>query len=486
MPNDRTGYLGRKHNLELQQNRPQLRRYQLDDLAAINNAFEEDRCVLYQGPTGSGKTVLATEFIRRRCDRRILVVTHRDEIMRQFSRAFERLDLEHGIIAPGYPETKRRVQLALVMTLSRRLGRMDQTPTLIIIDEAHHAAAKTLRKIIRAFPHADILGLTATPRRLDGKPLDDIFDKMVTGPSVAKLIDEGWLAPVTVFVPPRIPDLARVKIRAGDYNLGQLGPEMYKGIIVDGAIAEYERRCPKAPAIVFCVDIHHSKLVAEAFRGRGYRCKHVDGGTPRKQRRALIRALGNGRIDVLTNCGLIAEGLDVPGVECVICLRPTQSLALYLQMVGRALRPGKERAIILDHAGNVYRHGLPTAGRRWSLHGSLLDDCGDGLRRCRVCGAVNPQGAVECTNCGEQLSQGPRKAPMIIPGQRLAEAIATPVTDGDIAGMTYQECLKWARADGGKFSGDRLKRIARVRGFKPGWVYYARREGKRAGSDRAA
>jgi superfamily II DNA or RNA helicase len=160
---------------------------------------------------------------------------------------------------------------------------------------------------------------------------------------------------------------------------------MSKGIIITGAVDEYERLCPEAPAIVFAVDIAHSKLVAAAFVKRGYHAEHVDGETPRQLRRELIAALDNRDIDILCNCGLISEGLDVPGVEAAILLRPTKSLALYLQMVGRALRPGKQLAYVLDHAGNVYRHGLPTARRYWTLHGKQQvedDDPASSLIRC--------------------------------------------------------------------------------------------------------
>ena len=277
--------------------------------------------------------------------------------------------MPHGIIARwAHGPTSHRVQIASVMTLVRRLDQFH--PTLLIYDEAHHAAAPTWQRITAAYREADLLGLTATPRRLDGKPLDDIFDTLVVGPSIAKLIDDGFLAPVVVFAPTNTPDLKSVKICAGDYAIDQLAAVMSDEMIVDGgAVEEYTRLCPDARGIAFCVDIAHSKLVANAFRARGYRAQHVDGETPRLERRALIAALGDGSLDVLSNCGLFSEGLDVPGVEAAILLRPTKSLALYLQMVGRALRraPGKKKAVILDCAGNVFVHGLPTALRGGAL-----------------------------------------------------------------------------------------------------------------------
>ena len=453
-----------------------LRRYQLDDLRKIEDEFAADtERVLYQAPTGSGKTELFTELADKEAYAGgwVLVLCHRDEIVQQVSEALHRRGVRHGIIAPGYPQTGHRVQVASVMSVVRRLDRL-AAPDLIIIDEAHHAVAATWTKVLDYWPRARVLGCTATPRRLDGKPLDDIFDRLIVGPSIARLIDDGWLAPVTVFTPPRSPDLTKVSIRAGDYAIDQLSGVMSKGIIVDGAVTEYERLCPESPALAFGVDIAHSKLVAAAFQRRNWRAAHVDGQTPRDERRRLIAALDDGRIDILCNCGLISEGLDVPGVECAILLRPTKSLALYLQMVGRALRPGKDLAYVLDHAGNVLMHGLPTARRRWSLHGKQQDDSGAArLFRCPACGAINDRAAAECEHCGAELHQ--QRPPRVeVKGRQLAEAVEVPVDDADLAHMTFKHQMRWAADRDGHFLLDRLERIARVRGCKPGWVYYQR------------
>ena len=456
--------------------RPRLRLYQVADLKKINDAYKRNGRVCYQAPTGSGKTVLATEFLSRQSDDRILILAHRDEILQQIDGALKTLGIKHGIIAPDYPGTKDRVQVASVMTVVRRLNRI-KPPTLIWIDHAHHAAAETWRQILAAWSDADVFGTTATPRRLDGKPLDDIFDELVIGPSIARLIDDDWLAPCTVFVPARGPDLSEVEIRAGDYAIDQLSTAMSNSIIVDSAVREYERICSGRPSIAFCVDIAHSRLVAEAFWRHGYRAEHVDGETPRRERRNLIAALAHGSIDVLCNCGLISEGLDVPGVEAVIGLRPTRSLALYLQMVGRALRPGKPMAFLLDHGGNTYRHGLPTARRRWTLHGSQIDDnAGDGLRRCRACGGVNERDAEVCAYCGAELPHRERQQRTIEPGQKLAKAVEVPIDDTDLANMTYRACVTWAADADGNFIRERLQRIAAARGYKRRWVYYREKE----------
>lgn len=229
--------------------RPRLRPYQLDALDAIDAAFADGAvAVLDQAPTGSGKTVTFSEYIRLEVadGGRVMVLGHRDEIVQQISAALRRLGIAHGIIAPGYEETSHRVQVASVMTLVRRLHRLCPPPTLLVIDEAHHAVAATWLRIIDALPDVRILGVTATPRRLDGKPLDDIFDHLVLGPPIAKLIDLGFLSPVTVFTPARGPDLSQVAIRAGDYAIDQLSGVMSGTIIVQGAVEEYQRLCPDA------------------------------------------------------------------------------------------------------------------------------------------------------------------------------------------------------------------------------------------------
>jgi DNA repair protein RadD len=201
----------------------------------------------------------------------------------------------------------------------------------------------------------------------------------------------------------------------------------------------------------------------------------VDGNTPRDQRRDLIAALGDGAIDILCNCGLISEGLDVPGVVAAVLLRPTKSLALYLQMVGRALRPapGKDCAYILDHAGNVYRHGFPAAQRRWNLHGREQPNAPN-LRRCPECGAVNDADAEYCEACGAALHSGEReRRPRVeVAGSRLAEAIEAPIDDVALANMSYHAMLLWAAGSDGRLRRDRLERVAQAKSYSDGWIYH--------------
>jgi superfamily II DNA or RNA helicase len=283
------------------------------------------------------------------------------------------------------------------------------------------------------------------------------------------LIHAGFLSRFTTYAPPRSPDLSGVRTRMGYYATGELSAAMSRGVVISGAVDEYEGRCAGAPAIVFCVDIDHSQRVASAFRARGYRAAHVDGDTPADERRALIAALATTQVQVLCNCGLISEGLDVPNVSTAILLRPTKSLALYLQQVGRALRPapGKERALILDHAGNTYRFGLADAPRRWSLDGRPKGEGGEApVTRCPECGALVPTACFECPECGAELRTRER---VEVHGAPLIEAERLRV-------MNYSQALRWAGT-----SEERLRLVAKARGYKRGWVWYRLQELQRAG-----
>jgi superfamily II DNA or RNA helicase len=218
------------------------------------------------------------------------------------------------------------------------------------------------------------------------------------------------------------------------------------------------------------VDIAHSKLVTQRFRERGIRAVHVDGETPRDERRAAIRGLDTGEVDVVSNCALISEGVDVPAIGAVLLLRPTKSLALHLQQVGRALRPAleKEKARILDHAGNIFRHGLPDADRTWDLEGHCADNeaetgAATALKRCESCGAVNQLAATMCCDCG---------APF--PARARVE-VDRPLVEVDwtfrIRAMRYRARLQWAGGDA-----ERLRKVAAACGYKPGWVYHRLQE----------
>ncbi|MDB5596247.1 MAG: type restriction protein res subunit [Hyphomicrobiales bacterium] len=455
----------------------ELRPYQAAGVAEIRAHFSAGRRrVVYVLPTGGGKTICFSFVAASVVDRAksVLLLGHRDEIVRQISGALSALGVEHGVIAAGHPLRPGPVQVASVATLARRLGPDLPKFDLVVIDEAHHAVAGIWRKIQAALPDAFVLGVTATPERLDGRGLASTFDAMVQGPTVTELTAGGFLSPFRLYAPAEPVDLSAVKAKAGDFEAGQLARAMSRPVIIGSAVDGWERICLGVPTVAFCVDRAHSQLVAERFRARGHRAVHIDGETPPTQRRAAIEALRTGDIDVLCNCGLISEGVDVPAIGAALLLRPTQSLAMYLQQVGRALRvsPGKERAHILDFAGNVWRHGAPDAPRAWSLDSKRRKAPAtapqSNFRRCQACSALSQRRSRGCTACGAEIAMTPAERAEI--EAELVAAERLRIMD-EVRGLPYSAQLAWAGADE-----HRLRIIASVRGYKPGWAWHRLQE----------
>jgi superfamily II DNA or RNA helicase len=453
---------------------PTLRPYQEAILKDLREAFRSGASrVCLVSPTGSGKTVMfcaVTDGAMRRGNR-CLIVAHRSEIVEQTSAALVNLGISHGVVAPGYPETPEPVQVASVSSLVRRLDRHSDY-NLLVTDECHHGVTGTWRRVIDAMPRAKVLGVTATPERLDGRGLGDVFQTMIMGPTTGELIKAGHLSPFTCYAPSKPPDLSSVSTRAGDFAADQLADAMSQPVVVGSAVDAYEDICPGKRAIVFGVDRRHSIMLAERFVGRGHKAVHLDADTPREQRRRAIKALAAGEISLITNCGLISEGVDVPAVEAVVLARPTQSLGLHLQMVGRALRiaPGKEKALILDLAGNSYRHGLPDADRKWSLDGSprkQRERNPPQPRHCEYCDAVNKPRAPTCTSCGESLLTLQERIEIEAELKRVEdlrqfEAVRT---------MNYRDAVDWAGSDKAC-----LEQVAAARGYARGWVWHRMQE----------
>jgi DNA repair protein RadD len=358
-------------------------------------------------PTGGGKTVCFSFMAARAIEKglRVWILAHRVELLDQISRTLTSFGVPHGMVAPGYMGDRRKpVQVASVFTLVRRLDRYD-APDLIIVDEAHHAISEsTWGRVITAFPNAKLLGVTATPIRLSGEGLGDLFQSMVVGPSMRELIELGALSPYRLFAPAGV-DLSGVHSRMGDFVRGEIEAAMDKPSITGDAVKHYQKLAPGRRAVAFCVSVEHAVHVAEQFRAAGISAQAIDGGMDRTLRASVLSEFSKGRIQVLASCDLISEGFDVPAIEAAILLRPTQSLGLYLQQVGRALRtfPGKTEAIILDHAGNVARHGLPDEERAWSLDGSPKKKGAQKsevpVKTCGACFATVHSAATHCA-CG--------------------------------------------------------------------------------------
>lgn len=455
---------------------PRLRPYQAVGVEAIRGAYRaKTRRVLYVLPTGGGKTIvftyIGTAAVQRR--KRILILVHRQELVEQTARALQEMGVPHGVISAGRvidaESLAQPVQIASVLTAVRRLdqlGRFD----LIVIDEAHHAVAGSWRQILDAFPDAFVLGVTATPERLDGRGLREQFDVMIVGPGAAGLIAGKYLCPATTFAG-RAPDLSGVGERGDDYDADQATAVMRTQEIVGDAVATYGRLCPGQPALAYCCSLGQSRQVAADFAAAGWRARHIDGETPDGERRAAIAMLVQGELDVITNCSLFTEGVDLPRLAAVILLRPTHSQALYLQMVGRALRPapGKTRALILDHAGNVWRHGLCDEQRTWSLDSKRGTAAPPPLKECPQCHAVVPIGAERCGNCGFNFARGERRPREL----RYVDGELSEITPEDLRNTPYRELLAWCGNDP-----QRLRQAQRACNYQDGWV---RRQLQKAG-----
>lgn len=409
-----------------------LRQYQERAIDAVRKAMRNgSRRTLLVSPTASGKTVMFAYITEGAAAKGGLVwiVVHRQELIDQTDRALTGIGVDHGIIAAGYPtDFTKNVQVCSVQTLANRLDRVPRKPTLIIFDEAHHLAAGTWMKIADANPQAHFLGVTATPERLDGKGLGVVFDTLVQGPRTAELIAAGYLAKPVYFAPPSKVDFSNVRHTGSDFNAKDLQGVMDEPVIYGNAVSHYARICPHAPAISFSPTIYHAEKVSEAFNAAGFKWRVIDGTMKASERRWCIEALAAHEIDGLASCNIISEGTDIPVVTAAILLRPTLSLSLHLQQIGRVLRPvydceltpdatdadriesqergPKPRAIILDHVGNLLRHGLAEDEREWSLAGGAEKrkrdkdgDAGDRICQCPRCYAVHTP-AASCPYCG--------------------------------------------------------------------------------------
>jgi DNA repair protein RadD len=384
-----------------------LRSYQqqaIDDTrTAIRNGARAPLLVL---PTGGGKTIIFSAIASAAVAKgnRVLILVHRRELIHQASSKLKWIGLNHGIIAAGIPATDAPVQIASVQTLARRLHSINWRPGLIIIDEAHHATAGQWSRILDHWPDTYRLGVTATPCRLDGRGLGAAFDAMVLSPSVADLTIAGFLSPARIYAPPVVADLASVRTRAGDYANDQAAAAMDRPTVTGDAISHYQRLASGQQAIAFCCNVKHAGSVCDSFKTAGITAELLLGST--ENREQVVADFAAHRTKVLVTVDVVSEGFDVPAASCAILLRPTQSLGLYLQQVGRVLRPApdKPHALILDHVGNVNRHGFPDDPRDWSLDDRMRRTRGTpapSVRTCQQCfAAFKPQ--PQCPACGAQ------------------------------------------------------------------------------------
>ena len=354
-----------------------LRGYQKRAVRDVERKFLTLRSVLLTEFPGAGKTHEAAEIIRRYLARgkRVLILAHRSEILKQTARKLKQAGVPAASLGFIWAEMGLNlgapIQIASVATLVKRLQSpdFDLEFDLVVVDEAHHAQAASWRKILARYPAAKTLGLSATPERLDGKPLREFFEELIEGEPCENLIEAGWIAKPEIWTREdgwRPQGLK--KTGAGDYSARSAAASMGRSTIVGGIPKAYLKHARGLPGVGFAATKGQARRLVRAFRRAGIASETLFGSDTEVQREAKLARLKNGKVAVLWTCDVLGEGWDYPGARCVILARPTASLARHIQWCGRGMRPGS-RSVILDHAGNYAAHGAPWEEREWSLDG---------------------------------------------------------------------------------------------------------------------
>lgn len=448
-----------------------LRDYQDDVIVRARTAMRQKRRVLIQAPTGAGKTALASYMTDETQARGKLVyfVCHRAELLAQTSATFRKFGISHSFIAAGLPYNPAlRVQICSIDTLKNRTHIVPE-PDLCIWDECHHIVAAGWAAVMNGWGRAYHIGLSATPIRTDGKGLDDLFDDMVIGPAVAWLIEQGHLSAYQAFIPAGGMDVGGVHTRMGDFVGKEIEAKIDRPKLVGDIIQHWRKHAGQLLSIAFAPSLDFSMYMVDQFNAAGIPAAHLDGGTDKGERKKIIQQFADGEIRVLWNRFLFGEGLDLAAIaqkdvtiDCVIDAAPTQSVALALQRWGRALRPGEDKtAILLDHAGNMLRHGFPDDDREWSLEGQEKSAKGGGssVQPPIICGdcynAIKRPAPPCCPHCGKPLK---------------AEVKPLEVADGELVAANDNEKAK-VRAQLRKEENDakdlgELVALAQRRGYK--------------------
>lgn len=442
-----------------------LRDYQETGIEQLREAFAQGiRRACYTAPCGAGKTAMVIFMASSAAlmGKRTLFLTHRVELQDQAAEAFQSSGVHFGIISPRTPMTQDRIQLGSVQTVVRRIEKIT-APDLIICDEHHHSVAKTWLKIFTQWPDAFVVGLTATPQRIDGKGLKEVSDILIEGPTTKELIQQGYLAPYRYYAPPQKFSMENIKTKMGDYDQKQVAEAVDKSVIIGDAVQHYQKLADGKRAIVYCASVAHSKHVAQQFTEAGYKSAHLDGETHPIERRRITSDFRSGKLQIISNCDIVSEGYNCPGAEVVILLRPTQSVTLFLQQATRGMRPDKENpekvSLILDHVSNVSRHGLPDSDREWTLEGATKEKNASKsefpVRQCPRCYNTHRPAPI-CDLCG-YVYPIEERAELEQKKGELSEVIS-------IEKLERKQAIKKAR------NVTTLEEIAMKAGYSPFWV----------------
>ena len=487
---------------------PRLRPYQAADATKIEYNLKANRRTLYVLPTGGGKTITFSHLAKKWVENggNVIFVTHRDFLVSQTALAIYQMT-NFAPICIVQERTAREahaltghalINTNFVVTMIGRAGKAKKfinKKSLIIIDEGHHAVAKTWLDFLQ-FAHeagASILGVTATPERLDGRGLREIFDVMICGPSIKWLTDNDYLTPHKV-ISARFSDYEKLRVVAGEYKALEIDQ------IFGDPVGLWKFYAENHATIAFTHSISAAEKLKNMFLAADISAATIHSKLTDRQRRTAVKALAERKIKVLVSVDVISEGFDVPLVECVIMQRKTASLQVYLQQIGRGLRKsdGKDALVVIDNVGNVHQHGFADDDRNWSL---------DAPRRKKLdrSAFTDYRG---CPNCGFTIHKKSRTCPVCgttIPAPRISEAdqnFAFDILDLDVEVLrdTSQRGAVLARvknyvAEKGKISNSKLeamaetmfdnkwpikkvKELARANDYKEGWAYYKHKEWK--------
>lgn len=466
--------------------RVSLRPYQEELIARVRARLAAGcRRVVLVAVTGAGKTVMAARMIEGAVERgrRILFLAHRTELIDQARDKLAGYGIRAGVIQGArLGDPLAAVQVASVQTLARRVVRPRRAAApgwdggtvidplagfdLVIVDEAHHATAASYRAVLDAYPQAAVVGLTATPYRLDGSGLGDLFGAIEAGPQVAELIAAGWLVQPVVYAPPSPAELAGVRVRAGEFAIDAAERILDRAAPIEEMVGAWRRHAAGRLTVGFACTVAHAGHCAAAFRAAGIPAAAIDGTTPAEERAAALASLAAGELRVLWNCALLTEGWDLPACSAVLLGRPTMSRALWRQMVGRGLRAaeGKADCVVLDHVGATHRFGLPDDPDEYALDGSV-ETCGTGVRAarrlaCRACHRAFPAVLPCCPACGWVVPLSLRR-----PERAVDEREGLELRPAARMGDEERRAIYLS-----------LLRRAESKGYAPGWAAHRYRE----------
>lgn len=442
-----------------------LRDYQIDMISKARAALIETKKIVIVLATGGGKTAIASFMLKGASEKNHICwfVVNRIELIDQSVLAFERIGVKASVIASGREseyDPKNKIQVVMIQTAIRKLKKL-QAPSFLVIDECHFSIAPTYDKLFSAYPDAYRIGLTATPDRIDSKGLGRSYDKMVLGVDAEWLIQNKYLSDFKVYGK-KLVDTSKVKISMGDFDAEDF--ELHAGSkFIGDVLNEYKQKLLGKKAIIFAMSVKSSMAFEKLFNENGISCAHIDAEISREKRKEIISKFKSGEIRVLTNYSIVTYGFDCPDCDAVILARPTLSVSLYLQAIGRALRVSdtKTHAIILDHVGNVERHGFPDDKRNWTLDDKqkkakkIKEEKIESVVICNVCFYANKSSNIFCEGCEIEL---PKKEKKDL--QHVNEEL-----------VLLEKQNKTLERKNAKTLDDLLK-IEKLRGYKRGWAYH--------------